>query len=105
MAETAAHLVDHVFPRQPVRQWVLSLPKRLRYHVDDAELQNAVLHSFLRCIEQGLRQGLGAADGQARLGAVVFIHRFGALLNAPLHFHVVVIDGMFFGGRRRNAAF
>ena len=31
MAETAAHLVDHVFPRVPVRQWVLSLPKRLRY--------------------------------------------------------------------------
>jgi hypothetical protein len=31
MVETAAHVVDHVFPRRPVRQWVLSLPKRLRY--------------------------------------------------------------------------
>jgi len=31
MAETAAHLVDHVFPELPVRQWVLSIPKRLRY--------------------------------------------------------------------------
>jgi hypothetical protein len=31
MDETAAHLVDHVFPQVPVRQWVLSLPKRLRY--------------------------------------------------------------------------
>jgi hypothetical protein len=31
MAETAAHLVDQVFPQVPVRQWVLSLPKRLRY--------------------------------------------------------------------------
>ena len=31
MVETAAHLSDHVFPRQPVRQWVLSVPKRLRY--------------------------------------------------------------------------
>ena len=31
MAETAAHLSDHVFPRLPVRQWVLSVPKRLRY--------------------------------------------------------------------------
>ena len=97
MAEIAAHLVDHVFPRLPVRQWVLSFPKRLRYHLDAAELQNAVLHSFLRCIEQGLRQGLVAEDGCVRLGAVVFIHRFGALLNAHLHFHVVVIDGVFFG--------
>jgi len=26
MAETAAHLVDHVFPMVPVRQWVLSIP-------------------------------------------------------------------------------
>ena len=31
MVETAAHLVDHVFPRVPVRQWVVSFPKRLRY--------------------------------------------------------------------------
>ncbi len=97
MAETAAHLVDHVFPRLPVRQWVLSFPKRLRYHLDDAELQNAVLHRFLRCIEQGMRQGLVEADGRTRLGAVVLIHRFGALLNAHLHFHVVVIDGVFCG--------
>lgn len=99
MAETAAHLVDHVFPRLPVRQWVLSFPKRLRYHLDDAELQNAVLHSFLHAIEQGLRHGLADAqgEGKVRLGAVVFIHRFGALLNAHLHFHVVVIDGVFCG--------
>jgi len=31
MVETAAHLTDHVFHRLPVRQWVLSVPKRLRY--------------------------------------------------------------------------
>lgn len=36
-------------------------------------------------------------EGKVRLGAVVFIHRFGALLNAHLHFHVVVIDGVFWG--------
>jgi hypothetical protein len=30
VAETAAHLVDHVIPPLPVRQWVLSVPKRLR---------------------------------------------------------------------------
>ena len=31
MVETAAYLTDHGFPRLPVRQWVLSVPKRLRY--------------------------------------------------------------------------
>jgi len=32
MVERASHLVDHVFPANvPVRQWVLSVPHRLRY--------------------------------------------------------------------------
>ena len=30
MIETSAHLVDHVFPEVPVRQWVLSFPQALR---------------------------------------------------------------------------
>ena len=30
MAQTAAHLVDKVIPRVPVRQWVLALPIPLR---------------------------------------------------------------------------
>jgi DNA polymerase III psi subunit len=30
MTEVAAHITDHVLPQLPVRQWVLSLPKRLR---------------------------------------------------------------------------
>jgi hypothetical protein len=40
VVETAAHLTDHVFPRLPVRQWVLAVPKRLRYFLHrDAALQ------------------------------------------------------------------
>ena len=30
MVESAAHLVEHVIPHVPVRQWVLSLPIPLR---------------------------------------------------------------------------
>ena len=30
MAERAAYLVDQVFPAVPVRQWVLTVPHRLR---------------------------------------------------------------------------
>jgi hypothetical protein len=33
MADRAAHVVDSVFPDGPVRQWVLSLPYRLRYRL------------------------------------------------------------------------
>jgi hypothetical protein len=32
MAQTAAHLADHVIPPVPVRQWVISVPQRLRAH-------------------------------------------------------------------------
>ncbi len=52
MVETAAHLVDHVFPPLPVRQWVLSLPKRLRYFLrHDRRTVTAVLTIFLRVVE------------------------------------------------------
>ena len=30
MAQTAAHLTDHVIPPVPVRQWLIWVPKRLR---------------------------------------------------------------------------
>ena len=33
MAARGAHLVDHVIPRVPTRQWVLSLPVSLRYRL------------------------------------------------------------------------
>jgi hypothetical protein len=47
MVETAAHLCDHVFPRLPVRQWVLSVPKRLRYFMQrDGAVLNMVLRIF-----------------------------------------------------------
>ncbi len=32
---------------------------------------------------------------RSRLGAVVFIHRFGALLNTHFHYHYIVVDGVF----------
>ncbi len=57
MAETAAHLVDHVFAPLPVRQWVLSLPKRLRYFLrNDRRTVTAVLTIFLRVLKQALRE-------------------------------------------------
>ena len=49
MADTAAHLVDRVFPIVPVRQWVLSLPFALRYRMAyDACLTSDVLNKTAR---------------------------------------------------------
>ena len=56
MAETAAHLVDHVFPPLPVMQWVLSVRKRLRYFLErEPKAVTAVLHIFPGVTETSLR--------------------------------------------------
>jgi hypothetical protein len=88
MVETAAHLNDHVFPRLPVRQWVLSVPKRLRYFMQrDGPVLNMVLRIFLRVIAQTLQtHSPGAAHmdkAGLHIGAIAFIHRFGSSLNEP----------------------
>ena len=70
MVATAAHLTDHVLPPLPVRQWVLAVPKRLRYFLQrDADLQGAALRLFLRVVEQCLRahsRAPGARRASAR---------------------------------------
>jgi hypothetical protein len=55
MNETAAHLVEGVFPVQPrmewVLQWVFSVPKRLRYFMQrEGAALNCALRLFLRAI-------------------------------------------------------
>jgi hypothetical protein len=106
MAETAAHLADHVFPRLPVRQWVLSVPKRLRYFLQrDAALQGAVLHIFLRAVERCLREHSPGCGTSAHIGAVAFIHRFGSSLNEHVHFHCCIVDGVFESADAADAVF
>ena len=57
MADTAAHLVDCVFPRVPVQQWVLSFPHSLRYRLAyDASLVADVLRIFTNTIFASLIQ-------------------------------------------------
>jgi ribosomal protein S27E len=63
MASTAAHLVDRVLPRVPVRQWVLSVPIRLRYQIAfDRDLCRRVRNIFVRAVLGFLRRrGLEAS--------------------------------------------
>ena len=97
MAERAAHLVDHVLPDVPVRQWVLSLPHRLRYLLAwDHDLCRMVVRVYVRAVLGFLRERArrdGMADG--RSGAVAIIQRFGGALNLNIHIHALVIDGVF----------
>jgi hypothetical protein len=96
MVEVAAHLNNHVLPPLPVRQWVLSVPKRIRpfFHHDPA-LAGAVLRILLRAVRTALRRGSPGGGSDAQIGAVSFLHRFGSALNPHFHFHLVVLDGVF----------
>ena len=97
MAEGAAHLADRVFPRVPVRQWVLSLPPRLCYRLAwDHALCRAVVGRAMRAILGFLRRrarDAGVVDG--RSGAVTIVQRFGSALNLNVHLHALVLDGVF----------
>ena len=97
MAEHAATLVDDLLPRVPVRQWVLTLPYRLRYRLAwDHTLCRAVLGVYARTLlafYARTARGLGIPDGQT--GIVTVIQRFGSGLQLNVHFHTLVLDGVF----------
>jgi ribosomal protein S27AE len=97
MAERAAHLVDHVIPDVPVRQWVLSLPHRWRYRLAwDHDVCRRVTALFLRAVFRLLKDHARAAGAeQPRGGAVAIIQRFGGALNLNVHIHALVLDGVF----------
>ena len=96
MSQTAAHLVDHVIPHVPVRQWVLSLPIPLRVLLAaQPELVTPVLQVVQRVVERRLlgRTGLKSDEGQG--GAVTLIQRFGSAANLNIHLHCLVLDGVY----------
>jgi hypothetical protein len=92
----AGRLVDDVLPRVPVRQWVLSLPRRLCYLLAwDHALARAVLGVYVRVLlgfQRRRARRHGIRDG--RLGCVIVIQRFGGGLNLNIHFHTLLFDGV-----------
>ena len=96
MAALAAHLVDGVFGDLPVRQWVLTLPHRLRYALAyDPPLCRAVLAVFVRALLGFQRRRARARGVVGRGGAVTAIQRCGSALNLNIHFHTLVAEGVF----------
>ncbi len=63
--QTAAHLVDRVIPPVPVRQWVISVPKRLRCFLADRQSAVAALtRIFVSSVERLLCNAAGSTrDG------------------------------------------
>ena len=89
-----------MLPAVPVRQWVLTVPHRLRYRLAfDHALCSAVLGVFIRGVLAWYRRRGGRAgvpDGQS--GAVTVVQRFGSGLELNVHFHALGLDGVFASG-------
>ena len=100
-AYTAAHAMDFLLPPVPYRQWVLSVPKRLRWHMNDRpDLVGEVSSILAQVLDEHLRQR--HPDGQS--AQLHFVQRFGAALNLHLHLHVVAADGVFEEVRDRRGS-
>ena len=106
MSQTAAHLVDHVIPHVPVRQWVLSLPIPLRVLLAaQPELVTPVLHVVQRVIRCHLLDAVGLRADEGHGGAVTLVQRFGSAANLNVHLHCLVLDGVYHRGADGAPAF
>ena len=96
MAESAALLVDEVFPKVPIRQWVLSFPFQLRFLLArQPELMGKVLSIVYRTLSSHLIKKAGFTKATAQGGSVTLIQRFGSALNLNVHFHMLFLDGVY----------
>jgi ribosomal protein S27E len=100
MADSAALLVDEVLPRQPMRQWVLSVPFPLRFlFASQPAVMGKALGIVYRAIATHLTHKAGFTPTTAKTGAVTLIQRFGGALNLNTHFHMLFLDGVYIDPR------
>ena len=82
---------DRLLPPVPYRQWVLVVPKRLRWYLNQrSDLPGELSRVFAKEIARFLR---GKASGTPI--QLHFVQRFGGELNLHIHIHAVVSDGVF----------
>lgn len=101
ISDAAAHPVDDVLPEVSARQWVRSLPWRLRILLGyDRRLCAEVMSAFTGAVSRSLRRrakaqlGLPSVD-DAHVGAVTFIQRSDAALRLNVHAHSLFLDGVY----------
>ena len=86
-----AQALDRLLAFVPYRQWVLVIPKRLRYFINRSpELAGQLSKLLAREINRFLCRNNAGTPAQLH-----FIQRFGGALNLHIHVHAVVSDGVF----------
>jgi hypothetical protein len=97
MSEQAAFLTDWVLPNAPIRQWVVSFPIQLRYWMArDSKLLSRILAIVIRTIgglqrKRAKREGFKAGES----GSVTLVQRFGGAAQLNVHFHTLMIEGVY----------
>jgi hypothetical protein len=116
-ADVVARLTDDVIPRLPVRQWVLSVPNRLRPFLQQTPaVAIGVLTLVIRALSAALRDagpGAPATVRDAQLGPSSFPQRCGGSLNPHYHCHyhyhyhyqALALDGVVSGDIEHGARF
>ena len=80
----------------PHRQWVFSIPKRLRiYFMAHRRLLAELSRRAWKVLSQYLKAGVSYAD--AAPGGVIAVQTFGDFQNFHPHLHIIATDGCFYG--------
>ena len=83
-----------------MRQWVTTVPRRVRYHLAaDPKLATEALREVTRTVftwQRKCAREIGAHPSRASSnGALTAIQRWSSALEASLHFHSLIPDGVF----------
>lgn len=97
MAEKAYHLIDHVLPDAPYRQWVLSLPIPLRFWMATNKKLTSKVHQIASKEITAYYTRVAKSKGieNPLPGSITFIQRFGSACNLNIHFHLVALEGVY----------
>jgi hypothetical protein len=104
MAERAAWWVDRVIPHVATRQWVLTVPWKRRWLLArNPALARGVHAVAMRRIERWYADQAGRLD--AKGGSISIQQRFGSALNLNLHYHCILLDGVYTRGAGGRLSF
>ena len=94
VVEFGEFLYGEVLEQFPHRQWVFSIPKRLRpYFMYDRKLLPKLSQCAWKVLSCYLKQGVSIEE--AMPGAVIAVQTFGDFLNFNPHYHIIATDGCF----------
>jgi len=97
MAETAAHMVDHVLPLAPYRQFVVTFPITMRYWLQSNRKLYSKIHKLVmdKIHEYYKTKANNLGIKNPMSGAVSYTQRWGSALNLNPHMHVIALDGVY----------